>query len=276
MMTKYMDQLQRFGQWIVLGAMMLAYFAYLILTPSVSIQQTLMDWQTWVHTAFVISLNVGMVSISYDTATVHGTSLEEFIEANKLNNKIITTYNNNKDAFREYVKSLNTHERLTLQEDFLYAIGNKSFEEMTWRQKWRFRRLKPIYHDIFGYNLPLYYEATKDGRVDYKASIAQNEGKRKRQLTKGFMGIIFSAMTVNMTVTFDNIGSALFSLFIIAAGLLITFVMIYVPHLNRFKRTLPNKVLAKATLLNGFLKYIKGEMILITESKLIDNPQPAA
>lgn len=263
-MVKYIDKITKHSQWIILGAMLLGYWSYLVLKPDASIEQTLQDWQTWVHTLFVVSLNVGMVSVALDTATDDGTSTKEFDLANKTNDLIIKEYNNFKEPFRVYVKDLNAHELKSMQEEYLFSLGDKELKELTKKERKTYDNLKPIHHNIFGFNLPLYYEITKNGQVNYKASIQKNEGKKRKQLAKAFMGLIFSAMTINMAFAYDNVGSAFISLFIIATGLAVTFFMLYVPHLNRFRKELPNKVMAKKTLLDSFKesrKAVKDEVI---------------
>ena len=257
-MNKYLDKLVKFSQWIVLAVMLVGYFAYMVLTPTVSIQQTLRDWQTWVHTAFVIYLNVTMVSVAYDTAVDNGTSTPEFELSNELNNKIIKLYNLKKTEFRKYIKALNEYELQSIRDEYTFLIGVSDYFLMTKKQQKKYDKLKAIFHDIYGFNLPLYYEMSKNGKIKYKASLAKSEGKKTRQITKGIMGLVFSAMTVNMTVAVTNVGDAITSLLIIASGLIVTFLMVYTPQFMKFKKDLPNKVMAKNVLMESFTEYEKG------------------
>ncbi len=262
-MNKYLDKLVKFSQWIVLAVMLVGYFAYMVLTPTVSIQQTLRDWQTWVHTAFVIYLNVTMVSVAYDTAVDNGTSTPEFELSNELNNKIIKLYNLKKTEFRKYIKALNEYELQSIRDEYTFLIGESDYFLMTKKQQKKYDKLKAIFHDIYGFNLPLYYEMSKNGKIKYKASLAKNEGKKTRQFTKAVMGLVFSAMTINMTVSVENVGDAITSLLIIASGLIVTFLMIYTPQFMKFKKELPNKVMAKNVLMESFMEYEKGEVKLV-------------
>lgn len=263
MINKYVTKFAKYSQWIVLGAMLLGYFAYMILTPDLTIEEVVKDWQTWVHTVFVIYLNVTMVSVAYDTATESGTSTEEFNAANELNNKLIKLYNLKKAHFRTFVKNLNNHELQSLREEFMFMIGVEDYALMTKKQRRKYNKLRPIFHDIYGFNLPLYYEVAKNGKINYKASLSKNEGKKKRQVTKAFMGLVFSAMTINMSVQIESVGEAITSLIIIASGLLVTFLIIYTPQFNKFKKELPNKVMAKNVLMESFIEYEKGEVKLV-------------
>jgi len=262
-MSKYLDKLVKFSQWIVLAVMLVGYFAYMVLTPTVSIQQTLRDWQTWVHTAFVIYLNVTMVSVAYDTAVDNGTSTPEFELSNELNNKIIKLYNLKKTEFRKYIKALNEYELQSIRDEYTFLIGESDYFLMTKKQQKKYDKLKAIFHDIYGFNLPLYYEMSKNGKIKYKASLAKSEGKKTRQFTKAVMGLVFSAMTINMTVSVENVGDAITSLLIIASGLIVTFLMIYTPQFMKFKKELPNKVMAKNVLMESFMEYEKGEVKLV-------------
>lgn len=249
---KWFDKIMKYNQWIVLGSMLFGYLAFLVLTPEASIENTITDWQTWVHTIFVVYLNIMTVSLSLDTATEHGLNLEEFELADDLNNKLIKKYNASKKEFRAYVKALNEHELRSMQEDFLYNHGAESEDDLSPKLRRLYKKLKPIRHDIYGYNLALFYEITKNGEVKYKSSIAKNEGKRKKQISKGIMGIVFSAMSVNMALTVSNLSSALVSLVVILSGLFITYFMIYTPQLNKFKKEIPKKVLGKKILMDSF------------------------
>ena len=262
-MSKYFDKLVKFSQWIVLAVMLVGYFAYMVLKPTTSIQQTLQDWQTWVHTAFVIYLNVTMVSVAYDTAVDNGTSTPEFELSNELNNKIIKLYNLKKAEFRKYIKALNEHELQSIRDEYTFLIGKDDYSLMTKKQRKKYDKLKAIFHDIYGFNLPLYYEMSKNGKIKYKASLAKNEGKKTRQFTKAVMGLVFSAMTINMTVSVENVGDAITSLLIIASGLIVTFLMIYTPQFMKFKKELPNKVMAKNVLMESFMEYEKCEVKLV-------------
>ena len=74
--------------------------------------------------------------------------------------------------------------------------------------------------------------------------------RKPDRLPKELWALVFSAMTVNMTVAVTNVGDAITSLLIIASGLIVTFLMVYTPQFMKFKKDLPNKVMAKKRL-NG-------------------------
>lgn len=257
-MARVLDRVYKSSVWIIIALSLAAYFAYRVMSFDGELSATLLDYQTYVQLLFVIFINVNMVSGSYDSATTQGISSEEFDLADKLNNKIITNVNNEMKDFREYIKKLNTHELITLQEDYLFKIGDKKLEELTPNELSAYKKLKPIRHNIYGFNLPLYYELSKNGEVTYGASVKKNQGKRIKQFKKIFSAALFGTMTINMMFSMDNVGDAFVSLVIISVGLILTFIMTFVPQLYKFKVELPKRVILKNTLYNSFIEYKNG------------------
>lgn len=273
-MAKYLDKLYKGSVWIIITLSLIAYFAYRVMSLDGSITATLYDYQTYVQLLFVIFINVNMVSGSYDSATSQGINSEEFDLADKLNNKIIESVNNEMQDFRAYIKRLNQHELITLQEDYLFKVGDKTFDELTEQELKEYHALKPIRHNIYGFNLPLYYELSKNHEVNYAASIKKDEGKRKKQIKKVFSAALFATMTINMMFSADNVGAAFTSLIIISVGLALTFIMTFVPQLYKFKVELPKKVILKNTLYNSYIAFKNGTHKLKElkyDEKVIDN-----
>lgn len=261
-MTKFMDGLYKYFTWIIIALSLVAYFAFMVLEVSGNIQTIILDWQTWVHTAFVIFLNVTVVSGAYDSGTIMGINSIEFNLADQLNNKIITSVNNEMPEFRGYVKELNNHEKQILIDDLLFKLGDKKVEELNKKELKLIKGLKPLRHDIYGFNLPLYYEISKDGQVTYKASIKKNQGKKAKQISRIFSGLLFAGMTINVTIVLGNVGSALTAVLIIGSGLITTYLLTFFPQVFKFKNDLPKKVILKKTLYDSFIEYKTGTHIL--------------
>lgn len=257
-MAKLLDKIYKNSVWFIIGLSLIAYFAYRVMSFSGDIRTTLTDAQTYIQLLFVIWLNVNMVSASYDSGTTQGINSEEFDLADKLNNKIITSVNNEMKDFREYIKKLNQHELLNIQEDYLFKIGDKKVAELTVKELKVYNKLKPVRHNIYGFNLPLYYELSRNHEVRYSASVKKNEGKRKKKFSKIFTGAMFGGMTINMMFAMENIGDAFTSLLIIMTGLAITYIMTFVPQLYKFKVELPKNVILKNTLYNSYISYKNG------------------
>ncbi len=257
-MTKWMDKVYKNSVWILITVLLVGYFFYRTMTFQGSIEQVLNDWRTWVHVLFVIILQVEMVSGAFDIGNNTGLGSAEFELSDKLNNKLITSVNNEMQDFRTYIKKLNAHELVSIREDYLFSIGDKSVEEMTPKELKHYNKLKPIQHDIYGFNLPLYYEMSKNGHIEYKASVKKNEGKRWKQVQRAFTGLVFAAMTVNVVFGWGNVGDALVSVLIIASGLIATFMLIFFPQVWKFRVELPKKVMRKNTLYNSYIEFKQG------------------
>jgi hypothetical protein len=257
-MPKFMDTLYKNSVWFIITLSLLAYFAYRIMSFGGDLGTAVRDWQTWVQLVFVVWININMVSGAYDNATSKGLVSEEFELADKVNNKIITSVNNEMQDFRSYVKALNEHELITIREDYLFKVGDKTYDELDDKEKRSYDDLKPVRHNIYGFNLSLYYSMSKSGEIPYQASIKKNEGKLRQQIRKIFTGGLFGAMTINMFFNIDNVGSAFVSLLIISVGLAITFIMTYVPQLFKFKYEIPQKVVLKNTLYDSYIDFKNG------------------
>lgn len=268
-----MDKLYKSASWIVMISLLTGYFAYKVLEPSGSIQQTVNDWRSWLHIIFVVFVNNTMVSSAFDSATSYGIRSDEFTMADKLNNKIITSVNNEMADFREYAKRLNEHELQSIRDDFLFSLGDKKVSELTKKERKAYDKLKPLQHNIYGFNLPLYYETTKNGKIEYRASMKKNQGKNRKKISKSITGIMFGAMTVNVTFSANNVGDALVSVLIIAVGLIVTFLIIFFPQAFKFKYDMPQKVILKNTFYEGYIEHKNGTHKLKTLTD-IDNEIP--
>lgn len=257
-MNKWLDNIYKYSIWIILVLSLLAYVAYYTLTFDGTLQSAASDWRTWVHIAFVIYLNITMVTGAYDSGTTNGLSSPEFIQSDKLNNVIIGSVNNEMKDFRYYIKTLNKHELITIQEEYLFSVGDKQVEDLSPKELKKYKKLKPIQHNIYGFNLPLYYEMTRNGKISYQASVKKNQGKRSAQINKVFTGLMFGAMTVNMSVQLGNLGTAFTSLLVISAGLMITFLLSYVRQVIKYRFDIPKKVLLKHTLYKSYTEFKNG------------------
>ena len=257
-MAKFMDKMYKNYVWLVIALSLIIYLGYRVMSFEGSLQNTLEDPQTYIQLLFVIWLNVNMVSGAYDNATSAGLQSNEFELADELNNNIIKSVNNEMKDFREYIKKLNAHELVSAREDYLFKVGDKEVEDLTAKEKKEYDNLKPVRHNIYGFNLPLFYEISKSGEIPYRASIEKNEGKIKRQIRKVFTGALFGGMTVNMAFALDNVGAAFISLLIIMGGLAITFLMTYFPQLFKFRYEIPKAVMRKNNLYTSYIEYKNG------------------
>lgn len=262
-MNKLLDNVYKYSVWIVTSLAIIGYFAYKTLTFDGSIESVLNSWDTWTNLAFIIFLNITVQSGAIDSGISNGLSSEEFELADKLNNKIIGSVNNEMDDFRVFIKKLNKAELLRMQEDFLFSVGDKKVEDLTDKELKKFNKLKPIQHNVYGFNLPLFYELTRDGKINYRASFNRNKGRAKARIMKIVSGVMFGGLTINMAFNTTGLGEALVSVLIIGIGLMLTFVMSFVPYTFKLRFDLPKKVILKKTLYDSYIDYKTGSHKLV-------------
>lgn len=251
-MNNTLDKLYKGIGWLIIGISLLAYFFAQILVLNGDIISTITSFEGILHMLFVVFLNIMVVGLANDKGTIDGLESQEFQKAEELNKVLITFYNNFKERFRNYIWGLNKYEKHILEEDFLYHVGVKTKEELTKKQLKEFNKLKPIKHNIQGFNLPLYYETNRKNEISYDSSYDARRGKTKMQIKKFITGMLFGSMTINMIADWKNVGAAFVSLIIIAVGLVFNYFMqVYIPY-NILKRIIPKKVLNKNNLKLSF------------------------
>ena len=92
------------------------------------------------------------------------------------------------------------------------------------------------------------------------------------QVNKVFTGLMFGAMTVNMSVQLGNLGTAFTSLLVISAGLMITFLLSYVRQTIKYRFEIPKKVLLKFSLYKSYTEFKNGtHKLKIIEEKDKEN-----
>lgn len=251
-MNNALDKLYKGIGWLIIGISLLAYFFAQVLVINGDIISTITSFEGILHMFFVVFMNVMVVGLANDKGTIDGLESQEFEKAEELNKTLITFYNNYKERFRNYVWGLNKYEKHILEEDFLYHAGVKTKEELTKKQLRKFKKLKPIKHNIQGFNLPIYYETNRRNEISYDSSYDAKKGKTKMQVKKLITGVLFGSMTINMIADWKNVGAAFVSLIIIAVGLVFNYFMqVYIPY-NILKRIIPKKVLNKNNLKLSF------------------------
>lgn len=260
--SKLLDNLYKNLTWLIVLMSIIGYLAYRTFQMQGDIQSVANDPNTWLNIAFVIWLNLNVQSGAINSGISAGVDSEEFKAADEVNNKIIKSVNNEMVEFRKYVKTLNYNEMVRLQEDFLYKYGVNDVSELNKKQLRKFKRLKPIRHDISGFNLPLYYELTKNGEIKYESSFNKNKGMLRKRAGKVLTGILFGALSVNIAFNIDGLGEAMMSVIVISTNLIITYLLSFMPPMFRLKFVIPKGVILKHTLYSGYIEYKKGTHIL--------------
>lgn len=260
--SKLLDNLYKNLTWLIVLMSIIGYLAYRTFQMQGDIQSVANDPNTWLNIAFVIWLNLNVQSGAINSGITAGVDSEEFKAADEINNKIIKSVYNEMVEFRKYVKTLNYNEMVRLQEDFLYKYGVDDVSELNKKQLRKFKRLKPIRHDISGFNLPLYYELTKNGEIKYESSFNKNKGMLRKRAGKVLTGILFGALSVNIAFNIDGLGEAMMSVIVISTNLIITYLLSFMPPMFRLKFVIPKGVILKHTLYSGYIEYKKGTHIL--------------
>ena len=277
--SKLLDKLYKNLTWIIVLVSIIGYLAYRTFQMDGDIESVANNPNTWLNIAFVIWLNLNVQSGAINSGISAGIDSDEFKVADTLNNKIIKSVNNEMPEFRKYVKVLNYNERTRLEEDFLYKYGYETKEKLPRKLKRKFDRLKPIKHDISGFNLPLYYELTKNGEIKYESSFNKNKGIWGKRFGKVITGILFGAISVNIAFNVQGLGEAMMSVLVISSGLIITYLLSFTPPVFKLKFVVPKGVILKHTLYSGYIEWKNGthklkEIPIEEEQKVIEEEQP--
>ncbi len=260
--SKLLDNLYKNLTWLIVLMSIIGYLAYRTFQMKGDIQSVANDPNTWLNIAFVIWLNLNVQTGAINSGITAGVDSEEFKAADEVNNKIIKSVINEMVEFRKYVKTLNYNEMIRVQENFLYKYGVNDISELNKKQLRKFKRLKPIRHDISGFNLPLYYELTKNGEIKYESSFNKNKGTWRKRAGKVLTGILFGALSVNIVFNIDGLGEAMMSVIVISTNLIITYLLSFMPPMFRLKFAIPKGVILKHTLYSGYIEYKKGTHVL--------------
>ena len=260
--SKLLDNLYKNLTWLIVLMSIIGYLAYRTFQMEGDIQSVANDPNTWLNIAFVIWLNLNVQTGAINSGISAGVDSEEFKAADEVNNKIIKSVNNEMVEFRKYVKTLNYNEMIRVQENFLYKYGVDDVSKLNKKQLRKFKKLKPIRHDISGFNLPLYYELTKNGEIKYESSFNKNKGMLRKRAGKVLTGILFGALSVNIAFNIDGLGEAMMSVIVISTNLIITYLLSFMPPMFRLKFVIPKGVILKHTLYSGYIEYKKGTHIL--------------
>jgi len=273
--SKLLDKLYRNLTWLIVLMSIIGYLAYRTFQMDGNIESVATDPNTWLNIGFVIWLNLNVQNGAINSGISAGVDSEEFKAADEINNKIIKSVNNEMPEFRKYVKTLNYNERIRLEEDLLYKYGVDDKSELNRKQLRAFNRLKPIRHDISGFNLPLYYELTKNGEINYASSFNKNKGIWTRRLGKVISGLLFGAISVNIVFNVSGLGEAMMSVIVISAGLIITYLASFMPPMFRLKFAIPKGVILKHTLYSSYVDWKNGthklkDIPIVEEVKVVE------
>ena len=253
--SKLLDKVYKHISWIIILISILGYLAYRTLRVEGSLELILTDLNTWLNIFFVIWLNLNIQNGAINSGISAGIESQEFKLADELNNKIIKSVNNELKDFRQYVRQLNKEAKTQVEDDYLFKCGVDTFDELTDKQKKKFNKLKPIRHDISGFNLPLFYDLTHNGAIKYESTFNKQKGIWQKRVRKVFNGILFGVISGNVAFNVAGLGEALLSVVVISSGLLLTFLLSFLPPLVKLKFFIPKGVLLKQTLYKSYVEH---------------------
>ena len=260
--------------WIVVVLSLGAYLLYRTIEFNGSIERVVNDPNAWLNTLFIVYLQITVQSGSRNQAMAVAMETEVFKKADEINDKIIKEVKNKMRKLRTYVRYLNEEEKAKIEDDFFFSNGDVPFEKMTKRQKRKFKKLKPLQHNIQGFNYPLYYQLDKNRTLSYEASFDASKGSKSRAIKKIMQGLIYSGITTNVAFNANGIKEAFISIGIISVGLIITFVLSYHPVYFKLTKQLPKIVIQKDNLYQSFLEnehsVSEEKTVEFSNQKLID------
>lgn len=265
-MNNALDYIYKQMIWIVVVLSLGAYLLYRTVEFNGSIERVINDSNTWLNTLFIVYLQITVQSGSRNQAVSVAMETEVFKKADEINDRIIRQIKNKMRKFREYVRRINEEEKAKIEDDFYFGLGDLKFDELSRKQKRKLKKLKPLQHNIQGFNYPLYYQLDKNRTLSYEASFDISKGNRTRTIKKLIQGLIYSGITTNVAFNANGIKEAFISIGIISVGLIITFVLSYHPVYFKLTKQLPKVVILKDNLYQSFIE----NESMIEEPKALD------
>ncbi len=258
-MNKVLGKVSNIAGWLVIVASILLYAFVNFLVFEIPSDKTFIEiifsFGTIITTLLVISLNISIKLSTQSVALQYVISQDELKLANNTNNEII---NDAIDSFKEladFIENYNKEQLNASRRAYLFDLGKTDYEQLTKKQK-RFYDKKIKYDKISlsGFIKPiLSLGKSKDNTTTYDVNYNADRAKIKGLLIPIVNGLLMSAFAINMLFSIvDKPQEALLQLFIVIFGLVINFVMTFVPIIFRFLQVIPNVIEDKRSLYNNF------------------------
>lgn len=248
-----MEKLQKWYSWIVILLIIVVHFFFLAgAFGDFNIQNIITDPYAIIHLVFTTASSVIMTGVGADKGIERGLETPEFQKADKLNNETNLKIQPHRRAFNLYIRTLNQESKEEVQENFLMEHGVLSERELTKKQLKKFKKLKYVKYDTSNAILPLFYEQTRGNKVKIEATFDPKAHKRKGMIKKAFLGVLTSALTVDLIFNFKNFGDAFATILMVVSSLILVYTLHLMPPIYKLKQELPNKVINKFTLWQGF------------------------
>ncbi len=258
-MNKVLGKASNIAGWLVIVASILLYAFVNFLVFKIPDDKTFIEiifsFGTIITTLLVISLNISIKLSTQSVALQYVISQDEFKLANKTNNEIINDAVEHFKELAEYVANYNKEQLDATRRAYLFDLGKTSYQELSRKQKRYYnRRIKYDKISLKGFIKPiLSLGKSKDNTTTFDVNYNVDTAKIKGILIPIINGLLMSAFAINMFFAMvDKPLEALLQLFVVILGLVINFVMTFVPIIFRFLQVIPNIVQDKRSLYNNF------------------------
>ena len=252
-----LDKVDKYINYIILAALVIVYFLLQTIIFDKPILELLTDYKSILHLVFTIFSNVIVISIAHDHGLEKALTNDEFIQSNKDNNTYITYFVNNYELLIEFVDKTNETRLKEAQKNFLLNIGKKDISELNRRELRKYKRIKPITYSTKGITLPLYFKTPKGNVINYDVSYDPNGNKKTATLKKVVLGLLSGFMTINVAVSFGNVGDAITATIMLVGLFSVNYFFNYRKPIFRLTKQAPKKVGNKAIFYETFKTYIE-------------------
>lgn len=257
-MNKVLGKASNIAGWLVIVASILLYAFVNFLVFKIPDDKTFIEiifsFGTIITTLLVISLNISIKLSTQSVALQYVISQDEFKLANKTNNEIINDAVEHFKELAEYVANYNKEQLDATRRAYLFDLGKTSYQELSRKQKRYYNRIKYDKISLKGFIKPiLSLGKSKDNTTTFDVNYNVDTAKIRGILIPIINGLLMSAFAINMFFAMvDKPLEALLQLFVVILGLVINFVMTFVPIIFRFLQVIPNIVQDKRSLYNNF------------------------
>lgn len=265
--TNFMDKLSKIYVWIIVGVGLFISFLYEIMVVDKPAIEWLTDWKMWVGTTLTLALHLLLIGEAISKSIIDSIETIEFKIADEKNDIIIEDVRNNFDEFHKYINALNDNEKRIAQESYLTKVG-VALDHLNEEQLIEFNNLEYDRHIINDFATPILYTKNKNREITYSANFDEQSFRRKGLGKKTITTFVFSALTIGISFTFDNVLGAVINLGITAGGLMITYLINYAKPKYILQTLIPQQVKGKEVLYKSFKNYQKGALKLKTSIEI--------
>ena len=263
MMNKFLGKISNIAGWLVIVVSIFLYLAVSFLVFEIPEDKTIFEiifnYKTIVNTILVIFLNISIKLSTQSVSLQYVMAQKEFTLTNKTNNDIINDAINSFKDLSQFVLKHNQEQLAFSRKAYLFDLGKETYDELNKKQKKVYdKKTKYDKISLTGFIRPiLSLSKGKNNKTEYDVNYDTSKEKAKGVVAHTFSGLLLASFTVNMGFNIaDNPMEIMIQFLIVMFGLIINFIMTFVPIIFRFLQVKPNIVEDKRNLYNNF-KQIK-------------------